>query len=114
MLGIFLKAFSQGRLPLGKVKSSEAMCNGGRALWLGLTGGGPSAVVRTYLGSCRLEICTVGKLPLGNIYWEVVAWEKACGKVPNINNCYIFCPICDLWYGIVLYVCIGVLLLHQF
>ena len=62
--------FSSGNFP--KVWLGAADCNGrGR----GLVGraprqeeaSGPSAVVRTDLGSCRLVNCTVKKLPLGKI-----------------------------------------------
>jgi len=44
--------------------------------------------------------CTFGKLPLGKIPmgschlgrypWEVAAWEKAFGKVPNISLSYLW------------------------
>ena len=105
VLGIFPKAFPQGRiftsdnfpsgyfpnvqfpkqkLPKGQVMPSEAPqgCNGGRAMRL-LWVREAECCCQNRLWAERCVQDRLGKLPPGKFHiWEVSTWEKTLGKLP--------------------------------
>ena len=48
---------------------------------------GPSATVRTALGSCHLGDCTIEKFLLRKYPWEVTDWEKSQKKITK-KHCF--------------------------
>ena len=78
-VGYFTKRATSQRLGSRPSKASQD-ATGGRALRLGRMGQGQTWEV------AALEIAQLGSCHLGKYPWEVADWEKAFGKVPNIET----------------------------
>ena len=97
------------KVRLGPLSQAPQAAIGGRALRLGRARG-PSSAAKTGWGTSAWEISHLGSCQLGKYPWEVTAYEKFVGKLPNVFPCLSLSVLVysRLSLSILVYLCLSV------